>query len=332
MNKQSIKQESFSWHVRCWEQLGAYVDSNRVPHALILAGQQGTGKSLLANRFAQQLLCEAPSLDKACNTCRACHLFQVGTHPDFIEITPEEEGKGISVDRIRALGQILSLKSQYPGYRVALINPAHALNRNAANALLKTLEEPGDNTVILLVTHRASALPATILSRCQKMLIPTPGYDEATSWLKKKLPDCDAERLLEISAGSPLKAYALADGDGTNNYAILETAWLELLQGKIDPVSAASTADKLPEGQVIEWLLRWLIELIKFKSGSETSSAIATKTNKILKLSQGSLNFTHLFKLLDKLLEARALLDGQVNRTLMLESLFIDLSKLKNIN
>ncbi len=317
------------WHESCWAQLDGYISSQRIPHALMLTGPEGVGKGVLAEQFAQLLLCESPVGGKACGHCHACGLISAGTHPDHIVISPEEEKKTISIDRIRALGQTLTLKPHYAKYRVVIITPAHALNRNAANALLKTLEEPGENSLFLLVTDQLTLLPATIYSRCQLLNVSLPEQKVAINWLKEKQVEGDAERLLSVAAGAPFKAWQLANSEVLKEYELLESLWLALIKGQIDPVTAVSNVDKIGLNQLVEWLSRWIIELIQSQYDAGKQEGNILEINKILKDCKGGLNLKGLFDLLEALLEAKKRLNTQLNRQLMLEAIFISWS---NIN
>ena len=147
------------WLAPHWQRLTGHIQSARVPQALLIVGRDGVGKARLAETFAQRLLCRTPN-EYACGTCHSCRLFAAQTHPDFLRIQPEEPGKAIPVDAIRALIADLSLKPQYSGRRVVLIGMAHQLNVSSANSLLKTLEEPDEHTTLVLLTDSPQSLPA----------------------------------------------------------------------------------------------------------------------------------------------------------------------------
>ena len=138
------------WLQAPWQTLMEAIDQDRVAHALLIRGVPGTGKTQLARDYARRLLCQTPESQKACGRCTSCRLFDAGTHPDFSMLAPEETGKAIKVDAVRQMTLEIALTPQYAGYRVVIIDQADALNGNAANALLKSLEEPPNGTVIVL--------------------------------------------------------------------------------------------------------------------------------------------------------------------------------------
>ena len=156
----------FPWTYPQWQQLVQRVTEQRLPHAMLFTGIEGVGKLQIAYQFAQSLLCEHPDDDHMpCQQCRSCTQFDGKTHPDFHLLEPEEEGKAIKVDQIRELIDKFALASHYQRYRVAIISPAESMNLSAANSLLKSLEEPPKNTMIILVSSHSTLLPPTKYGR-----------------------------------------------------------------------------------------------------------------------------------------------------------------------
>lgn len=206
------------WNRPLWNTVLERRRRGAMPHALLLAGPAGLGKRAFAAALAAWLLCEQPG-DAACGRCRACLLVAAGSHPDRVEVNLEfrDDGKTLRselvVDQIRVLSQRLSMTAQFGGHQVALIDPADLMNASAANALLKTLEEPGPGTVMLLVSDQFSRLPATIRSRCQRLDFVLPNAAEAMAWLKSQGVD-GAAQALEAAAGNPGLALELAQGGG----------------------------------------------------------------------------------------------------------------------
>ncbi|HEX5756525.1 MAG TPA: AAA family ATPase, partial [Arenimonas sp.] len=172
--------------------LGALAE-RRLGHALLLVGPEHMGKAEFADALAQRLLCATPGDDGlACGRCRGCQLYAHGTHPDFRRETlqvNEKTGKQrseIVIDQVRGLGAWFALTPQLGGAQVALIDPADSMNTATSNALLKTLEEPAPNRFLLLVSSRPGRLPATIRSRCQRLLFRLPPRAEALAWLHSR--------------------------------------------------------------------------------------------------------------------------------------------------
>ena len=153
------------WHTVEFERILA--ETTSLPHAILIQGRHGIGKAAFAHTLAQALLCESPEPSgAACGRCAACHWLDAGTHPDYRQIEPEsfaeadaEEQGGdkkkaslqIVIDQIRVLPEFIGISSHRGGPKVVLIHPAEALNINAANALLKSLEEPPARTYFCLL-------------------------------------------------------------------------------------------------------------------------------------------------------------------------------------
>src|SRR5690606_31936472 len=131
------------WHLPVWDALTA---GSRHAHAFLFAGLPGVGKRLFAEAFAAHLLCLQPQSGRACGQCRSCHLCQAGSHPDRLVVEPEEQGKAIRIDAIRQLGDFMGQTAQQGGRKVIILHPAEAMNLNAANALLKSLERSEEHT------------------------------------------------------------------------------------------------------------------------------------------------------------------------------------------
>jgi DNA polymerase-3 subunit delta' len=233
------------WHRRQWAGLRAALAAGRLPHALLLTGPDGIGLGEFALTFARALLCErAPAPDgaeKPCGQCRACVLSQAGNHPDILRVAPAEAGRQIRVDEIRALLEFMHLSSQSGRAKAAIIEPADAMNRSAANGLLKTLEEPPPGAVLMLCSHQPGRLPITIRSRCQQVAFSGDQGAEACAWVAARL-DLDpaaATDLLRRAGGAPFRAVALAESDVVPKQARLIEDLCRLLQQPGNPVPVA---------------------------------------------------------------------------------------------
>lgn len=233
--------EVLPWLQAPMESLRTARVAGRLPPALLIHEAPGTGGVQLAIFFAQLLLCTGTP--PACGHCNACRRVLSGEHPDFIRIGPDPESKlgQITVDQIRDLSAQLALSSYEGQGSCVLIEPAHALNRNAANALLKTLEEPRRDAHLLLLTTNPSLLPATVRSRCQKLPLRAPTAEQALSWLTTRQPQDRAHwpAVLEILGVAPLEALQ-AD---VPRLVAMRQEILQLLKeagtGRIDVIRAA---------------------------------------------------------------------------------------------
>ena len=248
---------------------------NRFPHALLLAGQPGMGKMVFAEYIAAMLLCESPADNHApCGLCPGCIQFNAGSHPDYFHVHPEpdektgKESKVIKIDQVRNLAEKLSLSSHRGGYKVTVLNPAEAMNINAANSLLKTLEEPSDNTVLVLVCSHPAHLPATIRSRCQQIRIAAPDREVARSWFAGQLPD--QEIYLQLANGAPLAALALAREGSVEARRECFGALVGILDGQTSPLTVAQAWGKDEDLKGIRWLRDWLMDLLRIHMTGQT--------------------------------------------------------------
>lgn len=203
------------WHAEHWERLQARRRRDAMPHALLLCGPAGLGKRDFMHRFVRGLLCEQAVDGEACGRCRSCLLLDAGTHPDLVMLSFGLRKDGVQrsdivVDQIRGLSARLAMASQFGGWQVACIDPADGMNTAAANALLKTLEEPSPSTLLLLVADAPWRMPQTIRSRCQRIEFQLPSREQALAWLQAQGVK-DAAAALDAAGGNPGMAKAWAE-------------------------------------------------------------------------------------------------------------------------
>ena len=196
------------WQTEFWSLFNRRINEQHLPHALMINALEGIGAVALAKAMAYRLLCLNVEEGKPCGRCKACQLISAGTHPDLFEIEPEEQGKPIKIDQIRKLCVNVAKTAQQGGWKVVVIAPAEAMNIAASNALLKSLEEPEANTLMILVSHRLSRVPTTVRSRCQIESLLPPSNDMALSWLSDNNTQADIElnEVLTIANGQPMLA------------------------------------------------------------------------------------------------------------------------------
>ncbi|MCZ6803902.1 MAG: DNA polymerase III subunit delta' [Proteobacteria bacterium] len=270
--------EIYPWQEDQLRRLLEMQQLNRLPHAMLLCGPEGIGLNLFAQTFAMQLLClsKEHNPESACGTCQSCHLFMAGTHPDLTSIEPEEVGKQIKIAQIRELIDYVALKSFSGNIKIAIIQPADAMNRATANALLKTLEEPPSQSMLFLLSHRPSNLPITIRSRCQRIDF-NPAFDQtAIEWLQKQPGNSDlsAELLLRLSGGGPLKALELVEDEQLQFRHTLLKDLSQLSRKNCDPVQIAAHWQTLGVENILAWLMRIIQDLIRLKLRREPSTLV----------------------------------------------------------
>ncbi len=311
------------WQASNWEMFRHYLEQRRIPQALLINGVKGLGKKTLTMQMAKSLLCpERLQTGLACGQCNSCILFKAQTHPDFLTVAPEEEGKIIGIDTIRQLIVKLALKPQFESYRVVLINPADSLNNAAANAFLKCLEEPNERTCMLLVSETRTKLPATILSRCQKMQLAIPGRQMGENWLAAQNVK-DAGLLLNLAQGAPLLAKAYADSDVLQLRQQCFSDWLNVARASANPVEIAEKWHKQPVATIVSWLTAWVADMIKCLYHAESVTLHNPDLQTALRELAGGLNLKDMHRFYDALLQSQHKLDTQINKQLMFEELLI---------
>lgn len=302
-----IEPQAYGWHAASWSMLTR--DPARLPHALLLYGQAGLGKKAFALRLARHLLCQHKSGDTACGECQGCQLFRVGNHPDLLCVGPQEESVSILVDQIREVVEFLAFKPHIAKRKIVIIAPAEAMNVNAANALLKSLEEPPPGALLILVATHLSRLPMTIRSRCTRVVFSPPPRAEALAWLRPQVSPAAAEALLEQVGGAPLAAAAMAQGDSLALHAKFASEFSQLATGKMDPVLCAERWKVQGSELCLEWMHRYTATLI---------ARVSVTEDEILPIS-----IIDLFTFLDNVSISRRQLGTGVDEGLLLENLLV---------
>jgi DNA polymerase-3 subunit delta' len=292
------------------------LESGRLAHALLLSGPAGTGKLDLALEIAAGLLCQEKSWP-ACGSCRSCQLLRTGAHPDYRKLTFELNDKGnlrteIVIEQVRNLISSLQLTTTISPRKIALLHPAEAMNRNAANALLKTLEEPPGDTVMILVSDDPSRLPVTIRSRCQNLHVRLPETRVALEWLMENgaSDPLEAESALQAAARSPLRARDMLEDGSTAHYSLVSSTLDDMLKGHCASGQAVAALADLDPRQLWTWLSLCSAEKIR-------RNIDAKKTAKLLSQLQAAAD------------RNRYLLATQVRKDLLLQDWLIQWAQLK---
>ena len=190
------------WQITQWRQWQQHSRLEKIPHALLLAGPAGLGKKQFAHKLSQALVCTTLVDHTPCGQCPACRLANTHNHPDIHRLEPDD--KTIKVDAIRALIHKTNLTAET--WQIFILTPAEAMHPSAANALLKTLEEPTPNTLLILNSTEPQRLPATIRSRCQMITFHMVETTQAMLWLERQKPGVAWQPLLALTGGAPLLA------------------------------------------------------------------------------------------------------------------------------
>lgn len=334
----------YPWQDSVWEQLQKM--RPKLPHALLIHGAAGTGKTQLAMCFAQALLCEQPRPDgKACDDCVSCHWFSNDSHLDFRLVRPDalggsneksdddgdsadDEGgsksskkasKNIRIDQVRDLTDFMHVSTHRKGRRVVLVYPAETLNMESSNALLKMLEEPASHTLIILVSNNQDALLPTILSRCLKFPVAIPSQTVAAEWLSAQGMK-DANMWLAEQGGAPLLALAMHDSGQREE---LDKFLRQLLKPSVE--SALQTAmswQKKPTKDLLVWLQQWLYDIFSAKHSGHVRY-FPRYEKELLDLAKKTDN-DKLMKILKSVTERKKIVDHPLAMRLFLEDTLLE--------
>ena len=265
----------------------------------------------------------------ACGQCTGCKLQAAGNHPDYFYVdrkVDEKTGKVskvIKVDQVRELSERLTLSHHGAGYKVAILEPADALNINAANSLLKTLEEPADNTVLVLVSSQPGRLPPTIRSRCQQIRIDVPAEDVALEWMAGQYDGPRPEVFLRLADGAPLRALALAQENALEERRTRFDTLVGLCNGSQDPVAVAQAWAKDEDLKGLGWMREWHMDLLKIRLTGQVDGIHGIDLADRLQRLASKLDSRVMFRQLDAINRNLRLADSSLNRQLMMEDVLL---------
>jgi DNA polymerase-3 subunit delta' len=308
-----------SWHKSFADSWLERSRQGRSPHAVLLAGPVGVGKRAAAAWMAARHLGIGELTDMP-----QYPLIQ-GQHADLRWISPADDKQSIGIDQIRALVAEFSLTSYAGGGKAAIVDPADAMTNNAANSLLKTLEEPPGDALLILIADRKGHLPATIFSRCQRIDFAVPDEAESLAWLDRLQPGSTWPEALRLAGNAPLAAVAAIDQLDT--HAAMSRDFAAVAAGRGSAIEVAARWKALETGFVLDWLARQVQNIIFRVSGSVKGGSTSAIDESVLK----RMDRRNLFCYLDIINRLRGQPGGSFNVQLTLEGLLIDLSEgLKN--
>jgi DNA polymerase-3 subunit delta' len=317
----TLSANSLPWLQPVQRQLRDAAAAQRLPHSLLLLSSPGLGAERLANWITALALCEAREA-RPCGHCASCSLLRTDSHPDSHIVRIEEDASQIKVDQVRGLIEALSLKSYRGGYKVGVIEGAEALNANGANAFLKTLEEPTQDTVLIMIAKPSHRLPATIASRCLRLSLRPPSPEEGIAWLNANSPTAqDWRAALALCAGAPLLALERqAEGIATLEAQMQENL-RQLADGSVDVSLLADRWAKSDPLLRVEWLENWITQRVR----TQLCGAVSHQSAEPFRLPAALLKpkIRALFELLDAARDFRRLASTGMNQQLALEALLL---------
>jgi len=275
------------WNKALWQQL---MNNQQLPQAIMLVGREGLGKRHFATQFAAHIL-------------DGDNVFYNGNHPDFHVIAAEDDwnetdllskyslrylpgadkrssGKPKAIIAVQQIRDLIKQATQHPqisDYKVIMIDSADKMNVNAANALLKTLEEPTSNTIFILVSDRLDRIPVTIRSRCVIHKVRAPHQSFGLEWLQKQSNDAHLESYLSMAAGAPLMALSMAENDYISQVREIFTQLNKLWSRKQNVVQTAKAWSSLPMGQVVDCLQKLLLDVSRLSSVNDANGDDSTE-------------------------------------------------------
>jgi DNA polymerase-3 subunit delta' len=252
------------WQQQHWQRFQAMYAINKLPHGLLFYGPEGLGKYHFSQQLILSLLCANPSDSGfACGNCTDCRLMANSGHPNYFAMTLGEGEKVLKVDSVREALAFINRKVD--GKRIVHIYPAECLNLAAANALLKSLEEPGEELYFFLVSHYVDKLLPTIRSRCHQALF-TPNFQQAQEWLQSKVPDiATIDLCVKLADGAPLRAEAMATAEYAQRRRDTVQSFIALIKGVQGPLAIAEQWHSTIESVVMMWLLSLLLDIARYK-------------------------------------------------------------------
>lgn len=303
------KYESLPWLEDTRRQLEELVDAGRCPHALLLQGRAGMGRRQLALWLAARVLGADPSRPLQDNP------DSEAGHPDFVTLEIPDDKTQIVVDQSRDLIAFLQLTSHGGRGRVAVIYPAEAMNRNTANALLKTLEEPPAGTVIVLIAESPRSLPPTILSRCQQIRLAPPPPSEVVDWLAERAGGKDLTNMLDFVGGAPLAALELHEAEFAETANGFAADLRQLEAREVSPTLVAARWAKQPD-LALQWLY-WRLSR-RVRQALEAKAGNGLGGDQALRVTQAC------FQQMGQIRELRQLIKRGISAELNLVGLLMD--------
>lgn len=315
------------WLRPALEQLESALSAQRLGHGWLLAGPSGIGKInlglVLANRLLARQRAAAPAdlpAGEATAAMRGRHA-PTDHHPDLHWLFPEEEKRTISVEQIRDATESLNLKSLRGGAKVVLIEPADGMTGAAANALLKTLEEPSDDTYLILLSHQPQRLPATVRSRCQRLNLARPSVGEFASWMGLA-PTAFAPAWL-LTGGSPLQTAALLEDDNFNESSKLRDQLSLLSTDQVEVHAVAEAWSKAGLELALTWITRELHRQIRLRLAPGVSTSVTDPDAGILHNAWSQLTVRRLFEQYETAERLLNQLGSGINTELALQAMLL---------
>ena len=308
------------------------IAANRVAHAYLFEGIPGCGRRTTAMALIATLFCHQPTADVACGSCPSCKKLAAGNHPDLHQLEPLPDKRDISIEQVRELQQMLSLRPFEAKRKACLIEPAERMSVGAANSLLKTLEEPPGHGLLILLTSQADLLLPTVRSRCQHLRFAPLGIDDLTSLLVRQgmTPD-SAATLAPLAEGSLELACNLKEEDASASRQVLLDALRQVRHQQVATVF--DTSERLAGGrnealELFAQLISLLRDMLLLRSAASDRIANVSLQGRLLEEADRFLP-ARLMEALELAIETRRAIQGNVNPKLALDRYLLRYSRLR---
>ncbi|MCH7304649.1 DNA polymerase III subunit delta' [Acinetobacter sp. NIPH 1869] len=314
----------YPWHAQTWELLT--IRFPELGHGLLFYGKKGCAKKEFTERFVAWVLCLNKQAQRACGECTSCQWLKSDTHPNYVHITTDEDNKKqnakIKIEKIRDLLPFVQQTGE--GWRVVVIEPAEALNTASANALLKTLEEPGEKVVLILLADHYLKLPATIRSRLQHFALDRLTIQDAQTFVQQQIPEISNEQislLLSLANDMPLTAIEIEKSEWLQKRALFLSDWFKLVAEKNMPLNYSNKWSKELNFSELFTMFEYLLgDLISLKLNQ------SLKNNDLdFKSLAEFYSLEALFTIYSDLQQKKLMIEQNVQTQLVLDELFIQL-------
>lgn len=314
----------YPWQQTQWQYLLQANQQKHLAHALLFSGVADCGKKDFAVKIAQALLCQNKNDQYTipCGQCKSCYVFQAKSHPDYKNIGLEDAKKDIAIAQIRELSRFLELSCSYGKMTIGIINDADRMSNEAANGLLKTLEEPPKDSLIILVSSNPARLTATTRSRCQNISFPPPNQNTALAWLKAQNLQHSAEHLLSIGMGRPLLAQQFDDESLLKQRSQCFKDIVIVLQKRKNIFDISPQWKKLDFQMLLDWQITWIQQCIIIHSSSSHSKQWDDTAPQFKQLTT-QLDSQKLWQLYDGFLKLIPKANHSINQQLFVEKMLL---------
>lgn len=251
--------QDYPWQADLWQKLKGNLERQHIPGAMLIQAKIGLGPEALVERYVAGLMCQNDA-SEPCGFCHACSLIASDSHPDVHFVKPEKDKKNLSVEQIRQANKWALESSQFGGYRLIILPQAERMNVSAANALLKTLEEPPSNCVFILTTEHAQRLLPTIRSRCEVWHLSAPSQAQSVDWVSAQLGKRISLRIAYLCQSEPLAIKSFVEQGREKELDTLLSAFLSAVTNRNADVTAFMNVflkSDVPFDEQLSWL--WLV-------------------------------------------------------------------------